>query len=41
MKPAVSIPALTRRPLLIGMVACFVLVFGIGDGRPRPSFPAR
>ncbi len=30
MKPAVSIPALTRRPLLIGMVACFVLVFGIG-----------
>ncbi len=29
-KPAVSIPALTRRPLVIGMAACFILVFGVG-----------
>lgn len=25
-----SIPALTRKPLMIGLVSCFVLVFGVG-----------
>ncbi|MDB5488281.1 MAG: type secretion rane fusion protein HlyD family [Reyranella sp.] len=30
MTPSVSIHALTRKPLMIGMVACFVLVFGVG-----------
>ncbi len=30
MKPTVSIPSLTRRPLVIGMAACFILVFGVG-----------
>lgn len=30
MKHAVSISAITRKPLMIGLGACFVLVFGIG-----------
>jgi len=28
--PPVSVPALTRKPLLIGVAACLLLVFGIG-----------
>jgi HlyD family secretion protein len=24
------VPALTRKPLVIGLVSCFVLVFGVG-----------
>lgn len=30
MSPPVSVPALTRKPLLIGVAACLLLVFGIG-----------
>jgi HlyD family secretion protein len=30
MKHAVSISAITRKPLMIGLGACFVLVFGVG-----------
>ena len=26
----VSIPAMTRKPLMFGLVSCFVLVFGVG-----------
>ncbi len=28
--PPVSIPAMTRKPLMVGVVSCLVLVFGIG-----------
>ncbi|TAJ87903.1 MAG: HlyD family type I secretion periplasmic adaptor subunit [Reyranella sp.] len=28
--PPVSIPAMTRKPLIVGVVSCLVLVFGIG-----------
>jgi len=30
MTPPVSIPAITRKPLLVGVAACLLLVFGVG-----------